>query len=185
MTDNLDCGLSKRSFVSFVEWLRADRGSETADRLLDGTCDLIAKTLIAIQPTLAALNKALLPTYCSQPTFELLGFDVMYDDKLKPWLMEVNQSPSLSLDTEVDQLVKTKLISDMLLILGYCNSPSCNPNSNTSNFWRVYPTTKNAKKYQKLFCFPFPQDMFCNNNPFLNSSEVRQLVSILHDDHSV
>ena len=38
--------------------------------------------------------------------FEILGFDVMLDQKLKPWLIEVNRSPSFSCDSTVDSDVK-------------------------------------------------------------------------------
>ena len=41
----------------------------------------------------------------------------MLDKKLKPWLLEVNESPSFNDDTEVDKQVKTGLIEDALRLL--------------------------------------------------------------------
>jgi len=41
----------------------------------------------------------------------------MLDKKLKPWLLEVNESPSFNDDTEVDRKVKTGLIEDTFRLL--------------------------------------------------------------------
>jgi hypothetical protein len=40
---------------------------------------------------------------------QLLGFDVLLDWKLRPWLLEINNSPSLNLDTPVDQVRQSLL----------------------------------------------------------------------------
>jgi len=49
--------------------------------------------------------------------FEILGFDVMLDDKLKPWILEVNHSPSFSTDSPLDFKIKKNLIADVLQLL--------------------------------------------------------------------
>jgi tubulin polyglutamylase TTLL6/13 len=46
--------------------------------------------------------------------FELLGFDIILTDDLKPLLLEVNHTPSFNVDTELDKQVKTSLIADTL-----------------------------------------------------------------------
>jgi hypothetical protein len=49
--------------------------------------------------------------------FELYGFDIMLDENLKPWLIEVNFSPSLGIDTLTDQSIKEPLIEDAIDVL--------------------------------------------------------------------
>jgi len=41
----------------------------------------------------------------------------MLDKKLKPWLLEVNETPSFNDDTDVDKQIKTGLIEDTLRLL--------------------------------------------------------------------
>ena len=50
--------------------------------------------------------------------FEILGFDVLIDSDLKPWLLEVNISPSLSSSSPLDKKIKTMLICDSLNLVG-------------------------------------------------------------------
>uniref|UniRef100_A0A0G4FCG4 Tubulin-tyrosine ligase family protein n=1 Tax=Chromera velia CCMP2878 TaxID=1169474 RepID=A0A0G4FCG4_9ALVE len=47
-------------------------------------------------------------------SFELFGFDVLIDSNKKPWLIEVNSSPSLSTDTTLDEEIKAQLIRDTI-----------------------------------------------------------------------
>ena len=50
--------------------------------------------------------------------FELLGFDILIDDLLQAWLIEVNLSPSLGCDSPLDQRIKGNLIADMFTLIG-------------------------------------------------------------------
>lgn len=49
---------------------------------------------------------------------ELYGFDILIDSELKPWLLEVNLSPSLNCDTPLDTRVKSALLVDLLTLVG-------------------------------------------------------------------
>eukprot|EP01035_Chromulina_nebulosa_P017207 gene17207-22728_t len=58
--------------------------------------------------------------------FECYGYDVLIDDNLKPWLVEVNASPSLTTTTEDDRILKLSLLRDIYNIVAY-NIPSVLP----------------------------------------------------------
>lgn len=49
--------------------------------------------------------------------FEILGFDILIDEKLKPWLIEINHTPSFATDTPLDFKIKKDLIADTLVLL--------------------------------------------------------------------
>lgn len=53
--------------------------------------------------------------------FDLIGFDILIDDTLKPWLLEVNMSPSLACESQLDTQVKAPLMSDLLNLIGIIN----------------------------------------------------------------
>ncbi len=50
---------------------------------------------------------------------ELFGFDVMLDRHLKPWILEVNISPSLHSQSQLDVNIKGQLVRDLLNITGF------------------------------------------------------------------
>ncbi len=101
--------------------------------------------------------------------------------------MEVNQSPSLSLDTEVDIKVKERVITDTFQLLGIVNPENKKSNNNNTNnssnpsngYWRIYPTKKNTESFAKFFCFPFPEDLFDSNQHYLDTEESAQLLALL------
>lgn len=41
----------------------------------------------------------------------------MIDEKLKPWLIEVNHAPSLATESAFDLNIKTKLVEDTIRLL--------------------------------------------------------------------
>lgn len=49
--------------------------------------------------------------------FELYGFDVLLDDNLKPWLIEINASPSMTANTPTDYDTKCGLLEDTYAVL--------------------------------------------------------------------
>lgn len=49
--------------------------------------------------------------------FEMYGYDILIDDNLKPWLIEVNASPSLTADTPQDYELKFGLLDDVYSVI--------------------------------------------------------------------
>lgn len=69
--------------------------------------DLMIKTLISVE---GPINKPMRASKHKDICFELYGFDIIIDSDLKPWILEVNISPSFSSSSPFDKNLKTKLI---------------------------------------------------------------------------
>lgn len=79
--------------------------------------DLIIKTIISGESNINILSRNNLPSrYCS---YELFGIDVLLDQALKPWLLEVNISPSLHSASPLDLAVKGPLVKELFNIAGF------------------------------------------------------------------
>ena len=96
----------KWSLMNLRLFLESARGAEATSRLFEELDAVILKSLRAVQHVMH--NDA----HC----FELYGYDMLIDDGLKPWLIEVNASPSLSATTEDDCDVKLAVIRDALAV---------------------------------------------------------------------
>lgn len=46
-----------------------------------------------------------------------IGYDIIIDENLKPWLLEVNASPSLTANTHEDYLLKCDMLHGMIDIV--------------------------------------------------------------------
>jgi len=81
------------------------------DLLWSRIYDVIIKSLLCIDGHVqAGLKKMPYKNNC----FELLGYDVLIDSDLKPWLMEVNLSPSLATESPLDLKIKSNLFVDTM-----------------------------------------------------------------------
>jgi len=70
--------------------------------------DLIIKMIIAVEPPIVdGIEESGMTTNLC---YELYGFDIIIDSNLKPWILEVNISPSFSSSSPFDKTLKTKLI---------------------------------------------------------------------------
>ena len=80
--------------------------------------DVIIKTLIVAHPTLKHNYRTCFPNHNrGSACFEILGFDIMLDRKLKPWLLEVNHSPSFHTDAPLDKDIKEGFLGDTIKML--------------------------------------------------------------------
>eukprot|EP01022_Parablepharisma_sp_SALTPOND_P033621 TRINITY_DN89175_c0_g1_i1.p4 TRINITY_DN89175_c0_g1~~TRINITY_DN89175_c0_g1_i1.p4 ORF type:complete len:223 (+),score=30.54 TRINITY_DN89175_c0_g1_i1:1614-2282(+) len=86
------------------------------DSIFSGIKDIVIKSLITIQPHVC--NKLAKSGYLQNQCFDLFGFDILVDDMLKPWLLEVNMSPSLSCASRLDKQIKTALLCDVFHLIG-------------------------------------------------------------------
>lgn len=80
---------------------------QVTDKLFDDINWCIVHSLKAVQNVIAN------DRHC----FECYGYDIIIDDNLKPWLIEVNASPSLTSTTSADRIMKYNLIHDTLSIV--------------------------------------------------------------------
>jgi hypothetical protein len=117
---------SKRTIESVMTWLREHGHDDKQVWARIGA--LINMTLIAIQPKLAHAYRTCFPRGedSDNNCFEILGFDVLLDSSLKPWLIEVNHSPSFNTDAPIDERCKSALIEDTLRLVNIKSSAKRN-----------------------------------------------------------
>ncbi|XP_046728794.1 probable tubulin polyglutamylase TTLL1 isoform X1 [Silurus meridionalis] len=115
-------------------YLESTRGKEVTNHLFDQIHWIVVQSLKAVAPVM--INDK----HC----FECYGYDIIIDDKLKPWLIEVNASPSLTSSTANDRILKYNLINDTLNIVAPNGEiPDCR--------WNRNPPKEALGNYQVLY----------------------------------
>ena len=114
---------SKRSVQETFEDLQRKGLASAAQiaKLWKDIEQVCAKTLVACGPVVAATYSSCFPSDdAAAPQyncFQIVGFDVMIDSNLKPWLIEVNHNPSLTCDTPFDRELKGAVVRGALELI--------------------------------------------------------------------
>ncbi|XP_022904473.2 tubulin polyglutamylase TTLL5 isoform X1 [Onthophagus taurus] len=90
-------------------------GNDTAN-LMSQIEDLVVKSILSSGNSIVTACKMFVPSINN--CFELYGFDILVDDTLKPWLLEINLSPSLGCDSPLDVRLKSAMLADLLTLIG-------------------------------------------------------------------
>lgn len=88
-----------------------------AQKLWDKIKEIIVQTIICCEGPMTRLSHQ----NCKNDytSFELFGFDIILDENFKPWILEVNITPSLKSESDLDTKVKYGVIKDMFNTVGY------------------------------------------------------------------
>jgi tubulin polyglutamylase TTLL4 len=98
-------------------WMYLEKEGVDVTALWNRLVDLVIKTIVSGESSISQLTRAnLVSRYCS---YELFGIDVLFDEALRPWLLEVNISPSLHSSSPLDLAVKGPMVRDLLNMAGY------------------------------------------------------------------
>ena len=144
--------------------------------------DIIVKIILSVTDFAIPLIKSF--KLSSANLFELYGVDILLDDTLNPWLMEVNLNPSLNCDSQLDLKVKSKLMTDIFNIIGaipfshdgkfipmdkpneYKNTVEegiieslCEFERPTGGFERLFPKKENIKYYSQFIENPEEENL--------------------------
>ena len=103
----------KWSLSAFLKHLRANKINTT--QLMASIEDVIIKSIISVEFSVNSACKMFVPH--RNNCFELYGFDILVDSNLKPWLLEVNMSPSLNTDSPIDMKIKSNLLCDLFTLV--------------------------------------------------------------------
>ncbi|XP_061486508.1 tubulin polyglutamylase TTLL7 isoform X5 [Rhineura floridana] len=109
---------SKRSIKWFTEFLQTNHLD--VSKFWNDISELVVKTLIVAEPHVLHAYRMCRPGQSpgsDSVCFEVLGFDILLDRKLKPWLLEINRAPSFGTDQKIDYDVKKGVLLNALKLL--------------------------------------------------------------------
>ncbi len=109
---------SKWTLDGFNEYMEQAIGKDELRKVWMRIHDVLIKSILVAAPVMQQAYKTLYPrdglgAHC----FQFLGFDIMLDSDLRPWLIEINRNPSLRCDTPLDQKIKTMALGQTFYIL--------------------------------------------------------------------
>ena len=118
----------KRSFAWLLDYLETKKGLKS-DVFWGSISDIVVKTLLSVEDHLRYCYKTAFPdsSDVGASCFEILGFDVLVDANLQPWILEVNHAPSLTCNSSFDFAIKSSVVEESLMLLGVGDLPGSSP----------------------------------------------------------
>jgi tubulin polyglutamylase TTLL1 len=126
-------------------FLQGMAGTQGANKCFEDIEDVIVHSLKSVQ------NVIINDRHC----FECYGYDIILDDTLKPWLVEVNASPSLTTTTISDRRNKAGLISDVFDTVSaiHWGNGSTSEDAQVGGFCLLLDEAMEQKEGQPMFVF--------------------------------
>ncbi|CAN0262815.1 unnamed protein product [Ectocarpus sp. 6 AP-2014] len=108
---------SKWALTFFWKYLEKALGKKKSDEVQRSIEDVVLRTMVAADGDMTTHSHQF--TRHRGCCYELFGFDVLLDEALKPWLLEVNISPSLFGSSALDRRIKGTLMADIFHLVGF------------------------------------------------------------------
>ena len=106
----------KRSMASIFESIKKD--GHDVEKLKHEIDEIIRLTIVSAQPQISSQYRIGFTSNDGKSRcFEILGFDIMLDNECKPWLLEVNNKPSMAAESPFDKVLKTNVIQGAMKII--------------------------------------------------------------------
>jgi len=118
---------SKRSLTSL--WKSVEKAGYSKEEILTNITSVVQKLVFALEPVIQFNYNVAFEGKDDGKCFHVLGVDILIDQDLKPWLLEINANPSFDIGHEdltdpkakeiispVDQFVKEKVVEDSILV---------------------------------------------------------------------
>ncbi len=163
---------SYATISSYKKYL-SDNKIVDPDAVFSKIKDIVVKSILAYCERCEGFLQSLQTPSCKN-FFSLSGVDIMLDENLKPYLLELNCNPSILENDKISQFVDTKMFVDALNIIGVRPHGNCKngyPNNGEENlkdcveeyerykqygggFELLFPTKDNIQVYKKFMKAP-------------------------------
>ena len=145
--------------------------------------DIAIKSLISMYDIEIEIEDKINFNKNNQNLFELYGMDILIDQNMKPWLLEINLSPALEAIGHFEERLKYRLFADIFNIIGIksyshydyepyedgpdyenkidedVNESICEFTRPMGNFIRVFPKKDNIEYYKQFFVNPVEENL--------------------------
>ncbi|TGZ74249.1 hypothetical protein CRM22_001037 [Opisthorchis felineus] len=111
-------GGTKRRVTTLNRWFT--QNGYNLEKIWNDVDDVVIKTVLSGYAVLRHNYRTCFPNHSQMSAcFEILGFDIMFNHKLKPFVLEVNHSPSFSTDSKLDKEIKETMLWDTLRLVHF------------------------------------------------------------------